>query len=411
MDFTKKKSLVRTQVNEFGTTTALVDAAKSDTQTVATEIHPAADGMEVAATRSATASAPDGAYAQAELVVLPISPSPVIDKSVSLPVSAADNNFDSGKLLGSVYVDRSGGWGLQVAPDNVPDASEQAVAGASEKALEAEVLALAKPVINAAADSGSAAGELEDGGSTDDATPMFSGYGEPFARLTVYDNGLPIGDAEIGADGRWSFTVSEALDLGTHAFAVAVAGAMSDVFMLTIDAPADGGPEIDALLDDAGETVELASGDTTSDGRPTVAGHAAPAAIVELYDGAGYLGAATADTQGIWVFRPGGLIALSDGEHVLTAVADNLSSKPFVLHVDTSAVAGEASAAPAAGKGFGDLVLADLLSSPANELLADQAGGDAAGPQLAKNAGDDSALLPVMLPAELWQQDAVPAAM
>ncbi|PFH08137.1 hypothetical protein BCF11_0489 [Collimonas sp. PA-H2] len=272
MNFTKKKSFARTQVNEFGATTALVEAAKSDVQASVTEIHLVADSVDIASIRSAAGLAIDGAHAQPELTIVPLSPGLAIDKGAPLQANSPGSGFDSGKLLSSVYVDQSGGWGLQLAPDNVPDASEQAVSGADEKVLEAEVLELEKPVIKAAMNDAGAAGEIDDGGTTADATPTFSGYGEPFARLTIYDNGLPIGDTAIGSDGIWSFTVRERLDPGEHQFIVDVAGVMSDPFMLTVSAPEADRPAIDAVPDDAGAVAELISGDTASDSCPALSG-------------------------------------------------------------------------------------------------------------------------------------------
>jgi Bacterial Ig-like domain len=110
---------------------------------------------------------------------------------------------------------------------------------------------LARPIIHVALVDAGAVGEIDNGGTTDDATPTFSGYGEPFARLEIYDNGVTIGDTEIGEDGTWSFAVSESLTLGEHLFSVAVAGVMSDPFALTVSAPGAGEPMAgDLLLDE-----------------------------------------------------------------------------------------------------------------------------------------------------------------
>ncbi|NKI70287.1 hypothetical protein GN109_12740 [Collimonas pratensis] len=259
MNLTKKKSTGRTQVNEFGSSTALVDAAKSDAQAVVAEVHAAAGNTDAASSYSVARSVADGMHGEAQLEVIPLSPGLVVDKQAPLPVNTAGNSFDTGKLLSSVYVDQSGGWGLQMAPESVPDASEQAVSGASEKALEAVVLELDRPIINVALVDADANGEIDNGGTTDDATPTFSGYGEPFARLEIYDNGVAIGDTKIGEDGIWSFTVSESLVLGEHLITVAVAGVMSDPFALTVSVPDAGGHAIDPVLDTT--TAAIASGD------------------------------------------------------------------------------------------------------------------------------------------------------
>ena len=53
--------------------------------------------------------------------------------------------------------------------------------------------------------------------------------------------------------------------------------------------------------------------------RPLVAGQSFPRGVVRIYDGATLLGETIADANGYWAFRPS--VALTAGEHVLTAVA------------------------------------------------------------------------------------------
>ena len=53
--------------------------------------------------------------------------------------------------------------------------------------------------------------------------------------------------------------------------------------------------------------------------RPLVAGQSFPRGVVRIYDGATLLGETIADANGYWSFRPS--VALTVGEHVLTAVA------------------------------------------------------------------------------------------
>ena len=53
--------------------------------------------------------------------------------------------------------------------------------------------------------------------------------------------------------------------------------------------------------------------------RPLVAGQSFPRGVVRIYDGATLLGETIADANGYWSFRPS--VALTAGEHVLTAVA------------------------------------------------------------------------------------------
>ncbi|WP_150119738.1 Ig-like domain-containing protein [Collimonas pratensis] len=443
---------------------------------------------------------------------MPLSRVAAIDHPSPLQPAAAANILDNGTLTSSAYVGQSGAWGVTAAPPGSPTAVELVEEAALPDITDPTLLepvpestGLPPPVIVLAFDDFGRTGIVGDGGVTDDVAPMLSGQGEPFAQLMIFDNGVHLGDATAGEDGKWLFNVSEPLAQGEHVFTVVGAGVTSAPFSLTIGAPDSARPVIDQVLDNIGATAQLASGDTTDDARPAFHGSgepgtllevydhgllvgslpvgldgrwsytdhfdrlspgehvftmvgagvasepfvlhvanvpAAPApvidslvgqagdissgavtddnrpvfngrgepdALVRLYDGELYLGAAVADENGNWTFRPGEHAPLSDGAHVFTAATGGDSSALFVLQIATSAATGEAPAMPAADEALGGLVLADLLQAPAKELLAEQASGDAAGAGFVKTAAADGVVLPVAMPAELWQQDAAPA--
>ncbi|MDI5753639.1 sodium ion-translocating decarboxylase subunit beta, partial [Salmonella enterica subsp. enterica serovar Montevideo] len=47
------------------------------------------------------------------------------------------------------------------------------------------------------------------GQSTDDRQPILNGTGEPGATITIFDNGTPLGTAQVGENGSWISPVSK----------------------------------------------------------------------------------------------------------------------------------------------------------------------------------------------------------
>jgi hypothetical protein len=102
-----------------------------------------------------------------------------------------------------------------------------------------------KPLLQTVMDDINAVkGTVSSGGSTDDTKPTLSGIGEAKAVLTIFDNGYPIGTVTVGDNGKWSYTVTNDLVLGSHKITLTqtdVAGntsELSDAFNFTIVAPA-----------------------------------------------------------------------------------------------------------------------------------------------------------------------------
>ena len=242
------------------------------------------------------------------------------------------------------------------------------------------------------------------------------------AVANILDNGTLMSSAYVDQAGGWGLTVAPpgsatAVELAEEAALPDITDetllepvpdpALPDlppsVIELAFDDFGRTGVVIDSVFDPAGD---IPSGAVIDDNRPTFNGRGEPDAIVRIYDGQLLIGAAIADENGNWTFQPGEHTPLSDGAHVFAAVTGGVSSALFVLHIDTSATAGKASAMQAVDEGLGGLVLADLLQQPTSELLADEASSAAASPLAVHHA----ALSPIV-PAELWQQDAVPAMM
>ncbi|MBQ1495125.1 MAG: BapA prefix-like domain-containing protein [Acinetobacter sp.] len=108
-----------------------------------------------------------------------------------------------------------------------------------------DTIAPTKPLLQTVMDDiGAVKGTVSSGGSTDDTKPTLSGIGEAKAVLTIFDNGYPIGTVTVGDNGKWSYTVTNDLILGSHKITLTqtdVAGntsELSDAFNFTIVAPA-----------------------------------------------------------------------------------------------------------------------------------------------------------------------------
>ncbi|AMO94364.1 putative outer membrane adhesin like protein [Collimonas fungivorans] len=320
--------------------------------------------------------------------------------------------FDNGIYLGQATAGQDGQWRFNVIEPLTQGEHVFTVASAGVTsapfALTIGAPDSARPMIDQVLDNIGATAQLASGDTTDDARPAFHGSGEPGTLLELYDNGALVGSLPVGLDGRWSYTDHfDRLSPGEHVFTLVGAGVASEPFVLHVaNVPAAPVPVIDSLVGQAGD---ISSGAVTDDNRPVFNGRGEPDALVRLYDGELYLGAAIADENGNWTFRPGEHAPLSDGAHVFTAATGGDSSALFVLHIATSTAGGEALALLAAEEGLGSLVLADLLQPPAKELLADQKSGDVVDTCFVKNAIADGVVLPVAMPAELWLQDAAPA--
>jgi hypothetical protein len=66
-------------------------------------------------------------------------------------------------------------------------------------------------------------------------------------------------------------------------------------------------------------------GSTVVSARPLLAGQSFPHGVVQVFDGTTLLGETIADANGYWTFRPS--VALTPGQHVLTAVATSADGK------------------------------------------------------------------------------------
>ncbi len=115
-------------------------------------------------------------------------------------------------------------------------------------------------------------------------------------------------------------------------------------------------------LDPGSDTGSSSSDDITADNTPTFSGTAVEPSTVEVFDGATSLGTTPTDGSGGWTFTT---LALSDGPHTISAVADDGTNGPsaptnLLVTIDTT---------PPAAPGTPDMTAGtDLGSSPTDNI-------------------------------------------
>ncbi|WP_449466932.1 Ig-like domain-containing protein [Stenotrophomonas humi] len=247
---------------------------------------------------------------------------------------------DNGKLIGSVQADNNGLWSftpttpLNGGSHDFTVTSEDKAGNVSVPSdvhgVVVDTVAPAKPTIDSVYDDqGNQTGELTSGDSTDDATPTISGSAEPGSTVVIYDNGKKIGQAEVGADGKWTFEPKLPLGLGDHKLTVEAVDAAgntsvpSDAFDLTLgNADKPNPPAITGVIDDVGSvTGSIQKNGVTDDARPTIEGTAQAGMTVSVYIDGKLAGTAPVDAEGNWSFTPSA--DLADGPHYINATSTN----------------------------------------------------------------------------------------
>jgi hypothetical protein len=195
-------------------------------------------------------------------------------------------------------------------------------------------------------DIGPQTGTVPSGGTTDDTLPVLTGSAEAGSTVTVFDNGIAIGEAVAGVGGQWTFPVTTALAAGPHVFTASAEDALGNVgpasaaYTVAVDTSTPIAPVITTVVDNVGTTQGgVLDGGATDDALPAIGGTAPVNATISVYDGAALLGTTTSDGTGAWSFTP--TIGLGDGPHSFTAIATNaagnvsLVSNTYGITIDT----------------------------------------------------------------------------
>ncbi|WP_431630476.1 Ig-like domain-containing protein [Enterobacter cloacae] len=161
-------------------------------------------------------------------------------------------------------------------------------------------------------DYGTKTGSIPQNGVTDDATPTFSGTGRPGDIVELWENNKKLGEARVGADGKWTWTPETPLAHGDHSIVLIGKGpdgrtsAPSDSFDFTVDLEAPVKPIIGEVEDDFGEKKgPIHNGDATDDKQPVFRGEGAtPGDTVRLIVDDEVVGTAIVGEDGKWAVTP-----------------------------------------------------------------------------------------------------------
>ena len=198
-------------------------------------------------------------------------------------------------------------------------------------------------------------------GLTNDNLPTFKGSAAPGATVEIYESFYTttektlVGKTVADANGKWSFTPTEAMGDGEHYFEAVATDKVgnkstSDRVSLDVDTFADA-PVIDAVNDNVdSQTGNVLDAKTkvalTNDSTPTLEGYAEPDSVITIYEISELngektaIGTVTADNHGGWKFE---LPELGDGEYKYTTRAQdkagNISGFSEVVVVNADLIA------------------------------------------------------------------------
>ena len=135
--------------------------------------------------------------------------------------------YDNGNAIGTAQVNSDGSWSF--TPDTAlgegaHQITTRATDGAGNTGPASPAFSLTVDTVAPNAPSGvtitdttgTVQGVLVAGQSTDANRPALSGTGDVGSIITLYDNGQVVGQATVGADGKWSFTPDTPLADGAH---------------------------------------------------------------------------------------------------------------------------------------------------------------------------------------------------
>jgi hypothetical protein len=227
--------------------------------------------------------------------------------------------------------------------------------------------------------------EPADGDVINDATPTFTGTGEPGAVIDLVVDGTTIDDAAtVDTNGNWEFTPTTDRADGPHTVSATqtLNGATSpatavNAFVIDTDAP------------DAPVITEPDEGDRTDDPTPTITGTGEPGATATVVVDWDEVGRVTVNAAGNWQLPL--TDALADGEHTITATqtdeAGNESAADEVTFVVDTEVSPPVIAVPADGSSTvstgvtvegtaepGATVAVEIDGTPVGTVTADESG-------------------------------------
>lgn len=242
------------------------------------------------------------------------------------------------QAVGSVTVDGSGNWSWR-PESNIGEGTHQYTATATDEAgneslpstgitITVDTLAPDTPLIGSI-------GGAQNGGSTNDNTPVIGGGGTTGETVIIYNNGVEVDRVEI-ANGEWSYTLPTQTDgpLNITVAAVDDAGNLSPVspvFSVTVDTQAPTVPQIDAVSDSQLTNSVL----YTRDGSPTLTGIGEPGSSVTVsVDGTPSPVVVVVQPNGTWSWTADP--ALAEGPHTFSVAASDAAGNTSASSGDLS---------------------------------------------------------------------------
>ncbi|GGR30071.1 DUF937 domain-containing protein [Deinococcus ruber] len=191
---------------------------------------------------------------------------------------------ENGAAVGTTKVADDGTYTLTVLTAAAGSHTYSLAESGNDKALDLKLTAtqpfgFATPAVSAL---------LPNGGFT------LAGMGKPGDVLDIFENGVSLGKATVGADGKWSLTLPK-LSLGTHTFSVKGPGGLDLSSIKTTVQAAVGQPAGGAFA-----VTFPAAGATLPAGAFTLKGTGKPGDVLEIFEDGTSLGKATVGADGTW---------------------------------------------------------------------------------------------------------------
>ncbi|WP_277977771.1 Ig-like domain-containing protein [Pantoea endophytica] len=196
-------------------------------------------------------------------------------------------------------------------------------------------------------ENGNTVGQLTDGASTNNDSPVLTGLAGAGNLITLYDGDTLLGSTTADTNGQWIFYVRN-LANGAHALHGTITDANGNVtdtatINIIVDTVVPDAASAIELTNDAGNiTQPITAGSASNDATPVLSGSAEAGSTVTIFDGTTVLGSITVGSDGNWSFTTP---TLADGNHSLTTTVTDaagnvsLATAPIAFSVDTTAPA------------------------------------------------------------------------
>ncbi len=172
--------------------------------------------------------------------------------------------------------------------------------------------------------------------------PTVSGTAEPGATITLYENGVMVGSANVDADGSWNYTFSPALADATYNLSVSATDAAgnesdrSEALSIHVDTQKPAAPAT-PVLDSRNNNGY------TNINKPAISGTTESNALITIYNGSSVVATVKADASGHWSYTF--TEALIDDTHLISVTATDAAgntsdaSGALPINIDTQSPA------------------------------------------------------------------------